>query len=268
VTRWRLTIEYDGGPFMGWQRQDHGPSVQQTLEEALRRMTTEVAAFTAAGRTDAGVHATAMTAHVDVMKSLTAHRLREGLTALVRPHPIAILAGDPETGITIMRMEEGLDTGPMLLKISTMIDRKNAGQLTDELARMGAMGLRKWLEKPASHRPRAQDDAKATYAPKIDKAEARIDWHKQAIDIERQVRAFAPAPGAWFEANGERIKLLDAAIGDGASGEAGEVLDDCLSIATGRGCVKPLLVQRAGRGAMTPEELLRGFAVPKGTILT
>jgi methionyl-tRNA formyltransferase len=202
------------------------------------------------------------------MKSLAAHRLREGLNALVRPHPIAILAGDPETGITIMRMEEGLDTGPMLLKISTMIDRKNAGQLTDELARMGAMGLRKWLEKPASHRPRAQDDAKATYAPKIDKAEARIDWHKQAIDIERQVRAFAPAPGAWFEANGERIKLLDAAIGDGASGEAGEVLDDCLSIATGRGCVKPLLVQRAGRGAMTPEELLRGFAVPKGTILT
>jgi tRNA pseudouridine38-40 synthase len=91
VTRWRLTIEYDGGPFMGWQRQDHGPSVQQTLEEALRRMTTEVAAFTAAGRTDAGVHAVAMTAHVDVMKSLTAHRLREGLNALVRPHPIAIL---------------------------------------------------------------------------------------------------------------------------------------------------------------------------------
>jgi tRNA pseudouridine38-40 synthase len=91
VTRWRLTIEYDGGPFMGWQRQDHGPSVQQTLEEALRRMTTEVAAFTAAGRTDAGVHAVAMTAHVDVMKSLAAHRLREGLNALVRPHPIAIL---------------------------------------------------------------------------------------------------------------------------------------------------------------------------------
>jgi methionyl-tRNA formyltransferase len=180
----------------------------------------------------------------------------------------AILAGDPETGITIMRMEEGLDTGPMLLKISTMIDRKNAGQLTDELARMGALGLRKWLEDPAAHQPRDQDDAKATYAPKIDKAEARIDWHKQAIDIERQVRAFAPAPGAWFEANGERIKLLDAAIGDGASGEAGEVLDDCLSIATGRGRVKPLLVQRAGRGAMTPEELLRGFAVPKGTILT
>jgi tRNA pseudouridine38-40 synthase len=91
VTRWRLTIEYDGGPFMGWQRQDHGPSVQQTLEEALREMTGEEAVFTAAGRTDAGVHALAMSAHVDVMKSLTAHRLREGLNALVRPQPISVL---------------------------------------------------------------------------------------------------------------------------------------------------------------------------------
>jgi tRNA pseudouridine38-40 synthase len=91
VTRWRLTIEYDGGPFMGWQRQEHGPSVQQALEEALQRMTGEEAAFTAAGRTDAGVHALAMSAHVDVTKSLTAHRLREGLNALVRPQPISVL---------------------------------------------------------------------------------------------------------------------------------------------------------------------------------
>ena len=91
MTRWRLTIEYDGGPFMGWQRQDHGPSVQQALEEALQRMTGEEAQFTAAGRTDAGVHALAMSAHVDVMKSLTPHRLREGLNALVRPQPISIV---------------------------------------------------------------------------------------------------------------------------------------------------------------------------------
>jgi tRNA pseudouridine38-40 synthase len=91
VTRWRLTIEYDGRPFMGWQRQEHGSSVQQTLEEALRRMTGEQAQFTAAGRTDAGVHALAMSTHVDVMKSLTPHRLREGLNALVRPHPISVL---------------------------------------------------------------------------------------------------------------------------------------------------------------------------------
>ena len=91
MTRWRLTIEYDGDPFMGWQRQDHGPSVQQALEEALHGMTGEQAQFSAAGRTDAGVHALAMAAHVDVMKSLTPHRLREGLNALVRPQPISVL---------------------------------------------------------------------------------------------------------------------------------------------------------------------------------
>ena len=91
MTRWRLTIEFDGGPFMGWQRQDHGPSVQQTLEEALQRMTGEQAQVIAAGRTDAGVHALAMAAHVDVERELTPHRLREGLNALVRPHPVSVL---------------------------------------------------------------------------------------------------------------------------------------------------------------------------------
>ena len=95
MTRWRLTIEYDGGPFMGWQRQDHGPSIQQTLEEALERMIGEQTQVLAAGRTDAGVHALAMSAHVDVMKSLTPHRLREGLNALVRPHPISVLKVEP-----------------------------------------------------------------------------------------------------------------------------------------------------------------------------
>ena len=94
MTRWRLTVEYDGGPFMGWQRQDHGPSVQQTLEEALQRMTGERAGVAAAGRTDAGVHALAMSAHVDVARELTPHRLREGLNALVRPQPISVLAVD------------------------------------------------------------------------------------------------------------------------------------------------------------------------------
>ena len=91
MTRWRLTIEYDGGPFRGGQRQEHGPSIQQTLEEALQRMTGRAAQFTAAGRTDAGVHALAMSAHVDVARDLTAHRLREGLNALVRPYPISVL---------------------------------------------------------------------------------------------------------------------------------------------------------------------------------
>jgi tRNA pseudouridine38-40 synthase len=92
VTRWRLTIEYDGRPFMGWQRQDHGPSVQQSLEEAIFRMTGELAAVHAAGRTDAGVHALAMAAHVEIEKGVTEHRLREGLNALVRPDPISVTA--------------------------------------------------------------------------------------------------------------------------------------------------------------------------------
>ena len=91
MTRWRLKIEYDGGPFMGWQRQDHGPSVQQALEEALHQMTGEQAQFIAAGRTDAGVHALAMSAHVDIARARTPHRLREGLNALVRPQPISVL---------------------------------------------------------------------------------------------------------------------------------------------------------------------------------
>jgi tRNA pseudouridine38-40 synthase len=94
VTRWKLTVEYDGRPFMGWQRQEHGPSVQQRLEEAIQRMTGEVAAVHSAGRTDAGVHALAMAAHVDVAKLLSEHRLREGLNALVRPDPISVLRVD------------------------------------------------------------------------------------------------------------------------------------------------------------------------------
>ena len=95
MTRWRLTIEFDGGPFMGWQRQDNGLSVQQQVEAAIFRMTGELAAVHGAGRTDSGVHALAMSAHVDIAKTVTAHRLRDGLNALVRPDPIAILAAEP-----------------------------------------------------------------------------------------------------------------------------------------------------------------------------
>jgi tRNA pseudouridine38-40 synthase len=95
VTRFKLIVEYDGRPFMGWQRQDHGPSVQQTLEEALQQMTGEQAPVHAAGRTDAGVHALAMSAHVDVSREMTPRRLREGLNALVRPQPISVLEIEP-----------------------------------------------------------------------------------------------------------------------------------------------------------------------------
>ena len=177
----------------------------------------------------------------------------------------AILAGDETTGVTIMRMEEGLDTGPMLLKRETIVDRKTAGELTTELARLGAEALVEWLANPSA--PENQPDEGVTYASKIDKSEARIDWSKSAEDIERQVRAFAPAPGAWFEANGERVKLLRAETGSDASGMPGEVLDDCLCVACGSGYIRPITVQRAGRGMMTPGDLLRGFAIAKGAIL-
>ena len=179
----------------------------------------------------------------------------------------AILAGDTVSGVTIMQMDEGLDTGPMLLKKKLILERKNAGQVTEELAKLGADALLEWLSDPTSHRPVRQPDQGETYAPKIAKAEARIDWNRSAEEIERQVRAFAPLPGAWFEANGERIKLLDSRAGNDAAGKPGEVLDDCLNIAAGEGYVRPLRVQRAGRSPMTVDELLRGFAIPKGTIL-
>ena len=177
----------------------------------------------------------------------------------------AILAGDEISGVTIMQMEEGLDTGPMLHRLTLDIRGKNAGQVTEELANLGAQALLDWLDRPTE--PEPQPIAGATYASKIDKAEARIDWHQPAEQVERQVRAFNPVPGAWFEANGERIKLLEAAVGNEAPHKPGEVLDDRLNIACGQGYILPLKVQRAGRSPMSPGELLRGFPVPKGTIL-
>jgi methionyl-tRNA formyltransferase len=177
----------------------------------------------------------------------------------------AILAGDEVSGVTIMRMDEGLDTGPMLLKRELGIRGKTAGQVTEELAKLGSAALLEWLYHP--QRPVGQPEDGVTYAKKIDKAEARIDWSRSAEEIERQVRAFNPLPGAWLEANGERIKLLDAAAGQDAPGQPGEVLDDCLSVACGSGYVRPLKVQRAGRAPMSAGELLRGFKIPRGAIL-
>jgi methionyl-tRNA formyltransferase len=178
----------------------------------------------------------------------------------------AILAGDEITGVTIMKMDEGLDTGPMLLKRELTLDHKNAGQVTEELAKLGAQALLEWLDRPTP--PEPQPDEGVTYASKIDKAEARIDWSRPAEEIERQVRAFAPSPGAWFEANGERIRLLEASVGNDAGGRPGEILDECLNVAAGDGYVRPVKVQRAGRGVMTTGELLRGFPIPEGTLLS
>jgi methionyl-tRNA formyltransferase len=178
----------------------------------------------------------------------------------------AIMAGDEMTGVTIMRMEAGLDTGPMLLEREVAIDRKNAAQLTEELAELGATMMVEVLDRPADHPPRPQPDEGVTYAAKISKEEARIDWNRPATEIARQVQGLAPFPGAWFGYRGERIKLLEADTVDGA-GRPGEVLDDRLTVATGSGALRPLLLQRAGRAALGADEFLRGFAIPAGSLL-
>jgi methionyl-tRNA formyltransferase len=179
----------------------------------------------------------------------------------------AVLAGDAETGVTIMQMEAGLDTGPMLHVVKTPIDRKTTGELTGELAAIGARAMVEVLADLPAFPPVAQDDADATYAPKIDKAEARIDWSNSAETIERQVRGLAPFPGAWFEWGDERVKLLLAEVAQG-SGEPGEVLDADMTIACGSGAIRPVRLQRAGKPAMAREDVLRGRPVAAGTRLS
>ena len=161
----------------------------------------------------------------------------------------AIMAGDEETGVTIMQMEAGLDTGPMLAKVFTPVDAKTTGELTEELAELGANAMVGVLNDLEHLTAISQDDDAATYAPKIDKAEARIDWSKPAEEIERLARGLAPFPGAWFEHDGNRVKLLRAELAEG-SGAPGEVLDDSLTIACGTGAIRPIRLQRAGKPAM------------------
>jgi len=178
----------------------------------------------------------------------------------------AILAGDEETGVGIMRMETGLDTGPVLLEGRTPINGKTAGELTTELAEMGADLMVTALADLSGHPEKAQPESGVTYAKKIDKAESRLDFTRSAAQVERQVRAFAPAPGAWFELCGERFKVLATELA-GKAGEPGTVLDDALTIACGSGAIRPTRVQRAGRPAMAAADLLRGCPIPAGTRL-
>jgi methionyl-tRNA formyltransferase len=178
----------------------------------------------------------------------------------------AILAGDERTGITIMGMEKGLDTGPIYAVRETAIDGKTAGELTSELAGIGGALMVRVIDSLPRAQRTPQPDNGVTYASKVDKAEAHLDFSASAAVVERQVRAFNPVPGAYFEWNAERIKLLAAEVTD-AHGEPGRVLDDKLTIACSDGAIVPTLVQRAGRAAMTSGELLRGFAIPAGSLL-
>ncbi|MEY4836914.1 MAG: hypothetical protein RLZZ475_773 [Pseudomonadota bacterium] len=178
----------------------------------------------------------------------------------------AVMAGDVETGVTIMQMEAGLDTGPMLHKVTVPVGRKTTGELFDELGDVGAAAMVEVLADLAAFPPEAQDDSAAIYAPKIDKAEAKIEWAKDAAVIERLVRGLAPFPGAWFELDSERVKLLLAEVVD-ASGAPGTVLDEDLTIACGTAALRPLRLQRAGKPVLDRAEFLRGRPVAKGTIL-
>jgi methionyl-tRNA formyltransferase len=174
----------------------------------------------------------------------------------------AILAGDAETGVTIMQMEAGLDTGPMIAKVATPVAGKTAGELTGELAALGADLLITALGTSLVATPQPSEGV--TLAPKIAKAEARLDFTASAITIERAVRAFNPAPGAWTMIGGERLKILaaEAVAGDF---QPGVIADARMTIGTADGGLRPLLVQRAGKPAMATADLLNGWALPPGT---
>ncbi len=179
----------------------------------------------------------------------------------------AIMAGDDETGVCIMRMEAGLDTGPVLLDGRVAIGARTAGELTTDLAQLGAALMVETLATLDARVAVAQPDDGVTYAAKIDKAEARIDWSRPAIEVERLVRAMNPAPGAWFEVAGERVKVLAAEMLSLSPSGRGTVVDEHLTIACGDGAIRPTLVQRAGGKPMTATDLLRGFPIPAGTQL-
>jgi methionyl-tRNA formyltransferase len=185
----------------------------------------------------------------------------------------AVMAGDRETGISIMRIDEGLDSGPVCLEARVPIGpEETAGELHDRLASLGASlmasALAKLEQGDLSCRP--QHDERATYAPKLDPKETRINWRLLARDVHDRIRGLSPHPGAWFEveANGkrERIKVLRSKIAKG-TGTPGTVLDHRLTVACGEDAVRLTEVQRSGKKPMTAEDFLRGLVLPPGTIL-
>ena len=183
----------------------------------------------------------------------------------------AILAGDRETGICIMQMEAGLDTGPVLLERRLAIAAHDTAQsLHDRLAALGAEAIVEAVTGLSAGllKAQAQTADGVTYAAKLDKSEARLDWRKSAVELERQVRAFTPWPGAFFEtAGGDRIKVLAAELVPSGSGAVGEVLDDRLTLACGTGALRPTRLQRPGKAPTDTAAFLRGFPLPAGSRL-
>ncbi len=177
----------------------------------------------------------------------------------------AIMAGDAQTGICIMQMEEGLDTGPVLLRRATSIGPEDtAADLHDRLAAMGATMIVEALSRLDRLIPEPQPETGVTYATKIDKSEARIDWTRPAPEIDRQIRGLSPFPGAWCMLNGERLKLLGSHMGQG-EGPPGTLLDAGLTVACGMGAVQITRLQRSGHKAQDADTVLRGLPLSPGT---
>ncbi|WP_170756076.1 methionyl-tRNA formyltransferase [Ruegeria lacuscaerulensis] len=180
----------------------------------------------------------------------------------------AIMAGDAQTGVCIMQMEAGLDTGPVLLRRATDIGtQETTAHLHDRLSEMGAAMIVETLDTLSDLAPEPQPEDGVTYAAKIDKSEARVDWTRPAVEVDRQIRGLSPFPGAWTEIGGERIKLLASRLAVG-QGQPGELLDDTLRVACGDGAIDLLRLQRAGKAAQDAATFLRGWPVAAGTNLT
>jgi methionyl-tRNA formyltransferase len=174
----------------------------------------------------------------------------------------AIMAGDAETGVCIMQMEAGLDTGPVLLRETTPIGaEETTADLHDRLSAMGARLIVQALERLQDLKPEPQPQDGVTYAAKIDKAEARVDWSRPAVEVDRQIRGLSPFPGAWTEIRGERVKLLRSRLADG-KGQPGQVLSG-FTIACGTGAVEITVAQREGKRPMPAAEVLKGLTLPE-----
>jgi methionyl-tRNA formyltransferase len=181
----------------------------------------------------------------------------------------AILAGDRESGITIMQMDQGLDTGPILLRRAIEIGPKETGAgLHDRLATLGAELIVEALDGLAAGRlpPTPQSAEGASYAAKLTREEERLDWREPAVQLDRRVRALAPRPGAWCEIAGERVKVLEAEVVEG-HGAPGHLIDERLTVACGAGALRLLKLQRAGKAALPAQDFQRGFRLAPGTAL-
>jgi methionyl-tRNA formyltransferase len=278
-----IAAVYSQPPRPAGRGQKPRPSPVQALAETKElpvrtprslRDPAEQAAFTALNLDAAVVAAYGLILPQDILQTPRLGCLNIHASLLPRwrgaaPIQRAILAGDNETGITIMQMDRGLDTGAILLSERTPIEPDDTGgSLHDRLAARGAQLIVSALAQVASGKlaPRPQPAEGATYAAKLTRQEERLDWREAASDLQRRVRAFSPVPAAWCEMAGERIKVLEAKPAEG-SAAPGTLLDDRLTIACGRGALRLLRVQRPGKAAMDSASFLRGFRLPAGTVL-